>query len=69
MDVDSKVALKAAELRALSKKDYNRKLKLPDAIVAATALLLSAVLVTRNVEDFKHLRRHGLHLYNPFEQR
>lgn len=67
VDVDSKVALKAAELRALSKKDYNRKLKLPDAIVAATALLLSAVLVTRNVEDFKHLRRHGLHLYNPFE--
>ena len=60
------MALKAAELRALSKKFYERKLKLPDAIVAATALLYSAALVTRNVDDFKHLRDYGLLLWNPF---
>jgi len=67
VDVDSELALKAAELRALSKKNYQRKLKLPDAIVAATAFLYSAALVTRNVDDFKHLRDHGLRLWNPFE--
>jgi len=33
IDVDSEIALKAAELRALSKKNYQRALKLPDAIV------------------------------------
>jgi predicted nucleic acid-binding protein len=36
IDVDSEIALKAAELRALSSKQYNRKLKLPDALIAAT---------------------------------
>lgn len=68
VDVDSEIALKAAELRALSKKNYKRKLKLPDAIVAATAFVYSAVLVTRNIDDFKHLLDHGLRLWNPFEQ-
>jgi predicted nucleic acid-binding protein len=68
IDVDSEVALKAAELRALSRKTYQRKLKLPDAIVAATAFLCSAVLITRNVEDFSHLRGHGMHIWNPFER-
>lgn len=40
IDVNSEIALKAAELRALSRKNYQRKLKLPDAIVAATALCI-----------------------------
>jgi predicted nucleic acid-binding protein len=68
IDVDSDVALKAAELRALSSKQYNRKLKLPDALIAATAFLTSAILVTRNVDDFKHLLKHGLNISNPFER-
>ncbi|MHB1420708.1 MAG: type II toxin-antitoxin system VapC family toxin [Bacillota bacterium] len=66
VDVDSEVALKAAELRVLNRKLYERKMKLPDALIAATALLHSAVLVTRNVDDFKVLHQHGLQLYNPF---
>jgi predicted nucleic acid-binding protein len=65
--VDSEVALKAAELRLLSRKTYQRKLKLPDAIVAATALVYSAVLVTRNIEDFDHLKKHDLLLWNPLD--
>jgi predicted nucleic acid-binding protein len=68
IDVDSEIALKAAELRALSSKQYNRKLKLPDALIAATALLTSAVLVTRNVGDFNHLLKHGLNIWDPFER-
>jgi len=55
IDVDSEIALKAAELRALSKKYYQRNLKLPDAIIAATAFVYSSILVTRNVGDFDHL--------------
>lgn len=68
IDVDSEIALKAAELRALSKRNYQRKLRLPDAIVAATTIVYSAVLVTRNVGDFDHLLRHGLQIWNPFDK-
>lgn len=69
INVDSEIALKAAELRALSRKNYQRKLKLPDAIIAATAFMCSAVLITRNIEDFSHLCDHGLRIWNPFERR
>ncbi|MHB1128243.1 MAG: type II toxin-antitoxin system VapC family toxin [Bacillota bacterium] len=67
IDVDSETALKAAELRAFSRKVYQRKLKLPDAIIAATALLHSAILVTRNFDDFSHLVDYGLSIWDPFK--
>jgi len=41
------------------------KIKLPDAIIAATALSENFILVTRNIEDFINI--HGLELYNPWE--
>lgn len=31
------------------------KLKVPDAIIAATALVQNAALITRNTADFKHV--------------
>lgn len=65
IEVDSKIARKAAELRRISWNLYNKKIKLPDAIVAATAIEYSAMLVTRNEKDFIHLLSHGLNLYNP----
>lgn len=40
-------------------------IKTPDAIVAGTALLMKARLVTRNTADFKRVS--GLELVNPFE--
>lgn len=40
-----------------------RRIKLPDAIIAATAIQYSATLVTRNVKDFTSL---DLEIYNPF---
>jgi predicted nucleic acid-binding protein len=40
------------------------RIKLPDAIIAATALQNSAILVTRNTKDFKTL---ALETYNPFD--
>jgi predicted nucleic acid-binding protein len=68
VNVDSEVALKAAEFRALSNKRYHRKLKLPDAIIAATAVICSSVLVTRNVDDFDHLSEYGLRIWNPIDK-
>lgn len=59
-------SFESAELRALSKKNYQRNMKLPDAIVAATAFVYSSVLVTRNVGDFDHLLSKGLQILNPF---
>ena len=41
-----------------------RRIKLPDAIIAATAIHQGAILVTRNTKDFKTL---DLETYNPFD--
>ncbi len=66
IEVNSSLALKAAELRRLSKVNFNRSLKLPDALIAATAMEHAAVLATRNEDDFNHLADYGLKLFNPF---
>jgi predicted nucleic acid-binding protein len=39
-------------------------MKLPDAIVAATALVYDLILVTRNTSDFKSIE--GLEVIDPF---
>jgi len=41
----------------------NKQMKLPDAIIAATAKVNNWKLVTRNDKDFKGI---GLEIYNPF---
>ena len=41
-----------------------KRIKLPDAIIAATAVQYSAILVTRNTKDFNDL---ALETYNPFD--
>ena len=41
------------------------KMKVPDAIIAATALEEKLILATRNVDDFKNVS--GLELFNPWE--
>lgn len=57
--VTEPVLRRAAALRR------ERRMKLGDSIIGATALELGAKLVTRNVDDFKHLA--GLSIVNPFE--
>lgn len=41
------------------------KIKTPDAIIAATALINDMTLLTRNLSDFKQIP--GLKLINPFD--
>ena len=41
------------------------RIKLPDAIIAATALQENLILVTRNIDDFKLVA--GLRLLNPWD--
>ncbi len=53
------------EERAIALRQ-ERKMGLADAIIAATALLHGRRLVTRNVDDFKHIA--GLELINPFAE-
>jgi len=40
------------------------KIKLPDAIIAATALTNGLILITRNRSDFINI--HGLHVIDPY---
>lgn len=54
------VVMKVIEIR------QSRRMKLPDAIIAATALLNGCTVVTRNISDFSGVD--GLDLLNPFEQ-
>jgi predicted nucleic acid-binding protein len=41
----------------------SNKIKLPDAIIAATAMVYSLTLVTHNTNDFKNIQ--GLKILNP----
>ncbi|GHU21003.1 motility twitching protein PilT [Spirochaetia bacterium] len=42
------------------------KIKLPDAIIAATSIVYNFTLLTRNVDDFKNI--HGLIYENPWDK-
>ncbi len=49
LSINSSVAQMAASLRR------NRAIKLPDALIAASALEIDVPLVTRNIKDFKNI--------------
>lgn len=55
--LDDDIATETINLR----KKY--KIKLPDAIIAATAIVSNLTLVTSNVDDFKNVQ--GLEILNP----
>ena len=46
------------------RKTHN--IKLPDAIIASTAIIYGLELITRNISDFKNIE--GLMLINPWEK-
>ena len=59
IELESPIKYQTAEIR----KEHH--IKLPDAIIAATALIFKLDLVTRNVKDFKNINE--LKIINPFE--
>ncbi|MGF1925766.1 MAG: type II toxin-antitoxin system VapC family toxin [Bacteroidia bacterium] len=59
LGLSESVARKTIEIRK------THRVKLPDAIIAATAMTNDLALVTRNVSDFKSIN--GLQLINPWE--
>lgn len=58
-ELETPIKLKTAELRKV------HKIKLPDAVIAATALTHNLTLITRNTADFKNIE--GLNLINPHD--
>lgn len=59
IELEQPIKLQAAELRKV------HRIKLPDAIIAATALVHGFKLITRNIADFKNIP--NLELINPWE--
>ena len=59
LELNDEIISKTIEIR------IQHKLKTPDAIIAATALVYNMVLVTRNTSDF--VKVPGLTIINPFE--
>lgn len=60
MELEQSIKIKTAEIR----KAY--RIKLPDAIIAATALIYNLTLLTRNTIDFNGIK--GLKIINPWEK-
>ncbi len=58
IELEQAIKLKTAELRKAN------KIKLPDAIIAATALVYNLTLITRNSVDFKNIN--GLQVIDPY---
>lgn len=59
IELTKEVKLETAQIRKA------HRIKLPDAILAASAIVLGHRLITRNVKDFKNIE--GLDLVNPWE--
>lgn len=49
IELEQQIKFKTADIRKL------HKIKLPDAIIAATAIVYDLTLITRNITDFKNI--------------
>ena len=58
IELERPIKLKTADIRKA------HKIKLPDAIIAATAMVYDLTLITRNTADFKNI--HGLAILDPY---
>ena len=58
VDVNNPIALKAGDLSRIYGTD------MPDSIIAATAIICKAELLTRNVKDFEKIK--GLRVRSPY---
>jgi len=70
IDVDIHIANKAAELKRSWKSHTGKSLKLPDALIAATAIVNDAKLFSHNDRDFVFLKEHHrLEYINPIRNK
>ncbi len=60
IEIEQDIKIKTVDIR----KKY--KIKLPDAIIAATALVYDLTLITRNITDFKNIT--ALKTLDPYNQ-
>lgn len=60
IELEQPIKYKTADVRKI------HKIKLPDAIIAATSLVYELTLISRNVSDFKNIK--GLQLINPWDE-
>lgn len=60
IELEPSIKFKTADLRKA------HRIKLPDAIIAATALVYELPLISRNVNDFNNIP--GINIINPWEQ-
>jgi predicted nucleic acid-binding protein len=60
IELEQPIKLKASDIRR------NHKIKLPDAIIAATALVYNLTLLTRNISDFEGINE--IKLIDPWGQ-
>ena len=58
IDLSSDIVNKTIQIR------QKQKIKLPDAVIAATALANGLILISRNTKDFKNFQ--GLEVIDPF---
>ncbi|WP_409019067.1 type II toxin-antitoxin system VapC family toxin [Dyadobacter sp. CY347] len=59
IELEKEIKIKTAEIRK------KHSLKLPDAIIAATAITYDLILITRNTRDFANIAE--LNLINPYD--
>ena len=60
LELERPIKLRTADIRK------QLKIKLPDAIIAATALVYGLTLISRNTKDFEHIS--GLFTVNPWDK-
>jgi predicted nucleic acid-binding protein len=66
--IDSEIARKAGEIRVKG-QDKGYKIKLPDALIAVTAIVENAILVTHNTSDFLKISEfEDLSIFDPIEK-
>ncbi|OZQ68286.1 type II toxin-antitoxin system VapC family toxin [Paenibacillus odorifer] len=66
IEVSRRIAILSGDIRSHFHHKYNRKIKLPDVLIAATAITLGATLISNNDKDFLDISSEfGLEYLNP----
>lgn len=68
IEVSREIAQLAGDIRSSISSELGRKIKLPDALIASTAIFMDATLVSNNDKDFADIANlHKLKYHNPIQ--